>query len=94
MNAPPPNELEPETPQPPMAAAMVWVTRITTISLEMVLPAAGGYWLDQRMGTRFGVVVGMLFGAIAGFYHLMSITRSLPGPSGSGQARTKQKDQP
>ena len=60
--------------QPPIAAAMQWVTRITTVSLEMSLPAAGGYWLDDRWGTApWLVVVGATLGFVVGFRHLLQM---------------------
>jgi ATP synthase protein I len=48
----------------PYALAMEWTSRITTISLEMVVPPAVGYWLDRRLGTG---VLFLIFGMIAGF---------------------------
>jgi|GEM_PF-911416 len=61
--------------QPPMAAAMTWVSRITTVCLEMVLPAVGGVWLDERYGTSFWVVVGVLVGGALGLWHLLQLTK-------------------
>jgi hypothetical protein len=91
MNAPDQDESEPFKP-PPMAAAMIWVNRIISICLEMVVPAVGGYWLDRYFGTRFLVVLGVLFGAALGFWQLMSITRSLPGSSGKDSKSGKPED--
>jgi len=46
-----------------MGEAFTWVSRITAVGLGMALPAAGGSWLDARLGTRFlgplGVVAGL-----------------------------------
>ena len=36
----------------PFAQAMQWASRITSVSLELVVPILVGYWLDQRLGTR------------------------------------------
>ena len=44
-----------------MAIAIEWSTRLMTIGLEMALPAAGGYWLDRRVGTS---PVFVILGAI------------------------------
>jgi hypothetical protein len=55
----PPDVNEPEDRRPPMAIAMEWVSRITTIALEMVLPGLLGLWIDNQLGTR---VVFMLLG--------------------------------
>lgn len=49
----------------PAARAAVWVSRITTISLEMVIPGLIGYGLDLQLGTR---VVFMLLGFALGMY--------------------------
>jgi hypothetical protein len=85
-------KLDPED-LPPIAAGMAWVSRITTISLEMVLPALGGWWLDQKFGTQFWIIVGMMCGLVLGFWHLMKITRALPGdsPGKVDQSRPDQK---
>lgn len=46
-----------------MGEAFTWVARITAVGLGMVVPAAGGSWLDTRLGTTFlgplGVVAGL-----------------------------------
>jgi F0F1-type ATP synthase assembly protein I len=69
----------PETPpdeRSPMAIAMEWSARITTIGLEMALPAGGGYWLDQRFHTLpVFATVGALLGFAVGFYHLLQMAR-------------------
>ena len=47
-----------------MAIAIEWSTRLMAIGLEMALPAAGGYWLDLRVGTS---PLFVILGAILGF---------------------------
>ena len=66
---------------------MEWVTKITTVALEMVLPAIGGAWLDKRFGTQYWALVGVVLGMVVGMWHLLQMTRPKNGPSG------KQKDQ-
>jgi hypothetical protein len=61
-----------------MATAMEWVAKITTVGLMMVLPGVGGMYLDSRLGTRYWVLVGMAVGMVAGFAHLLNITRRRP----------------
>lgn len=56
-------ELPPDD-RSPMTVAMEWCALITTIGLEMALPAAGGYWLDDRLGT---LPLFLLLGAAVGF---------------------------
>ena len=64
----------------PLAIAMEWTSRITTISLEMVVPALAGYWLDQRLGTR---VLFLIVGAILGFSTALLSLLRLTKPPGS-----------
>ena len=47
----------------PIVVAMEWVSKITTISLEMALPPLAGHWLDDRWGTApWMLVAGALLG--------------------------------
>ena len=68
----------PDEPQAshPFAIAMQWVSRITTVALEMVLPGLAGLWLDGRWGTSplLGLV-GFGLGMTLGIYHLVQMTR-------------------
>lgn len=57
-----------------MAEAMVWVSRITAIGLEMALPALIGRWMDERYQTSFWFPIGVVAGPILGFWHLLVIT--------------------
>jgi hypothetical protein len=54
---------------------MEWVAKITTVALEMVLPAVGGAYLDRRFGTRFATLVGLVSGLVVGMWHLLQMTR-------------------
>jgi F0F1-type ATP synthase assembly protein I len=59
---------------------MGWVSQITTISLGMVLPGVGGYWLDQWLwlGTRhWFLVVGVILGFVASMLQLMQLVKSM-----------------
>ncbi len=58
-----------------MARAMQWVAQITTVALEMVLPAVVGNWLDGRFNTSFLTVAGLLIGVPLGLWHLLVLTR-------------------
>lgn len=63
----------------PMTLAIEWLARLTTIGLEMALPAGGGYWLDLRVGTApLFVILGAILGFAAGMFHLMQIARGDP----------------
>lgn len=62
-----------------MAIAMAWAARITTVSLEMVLPIVAGYWLDQWAGTRVVfTIVGAALGMSLGMRQLIAFTRPRP----------------
>ena len=63
----------------PYALAMEWTSRITTISLEMVVPPAVGYWLDRRLGTG---VLFLILGMVAGFTTAIISLVKLTRPSG------------
>lgn len=88
-----------EDQRPPMAVAMEWVSRITTISLEMVLPGIFGQWLDQKWGTSFLALVGFALGITTAIWHLLAISkesqRGSRRPSSSHETNTKRPpDQP
>ena len=68
-------EPEEEYKLSPMAAAMQWTSRITTVSMEMVLPGLGGLWLDQHWGTQFIAPLGFVFGVTLGMWHLIQLTK-------------------
>ncbi len=58
-----------------MAVATQWVSRIMTVSLEMVLPGLAGLWLDRRLATLpLFTVVGFAVGGSAAFWHLVQMT--------------------
>jgi len=69
----------PDDDPPPMAIAMQWVSRITTVVLEMVLPGLAGQWLDDRWGTGFLALAGFAFGLTLGIWHLLIMTREEGG---------------
>ena len=61
-----------------MAKAMDIVSRVTAMSISMVLPALGGYFLDQWLGTVvLFVILGTVFGLAAGFWQLFQLVRAL-----------------
>jgi F0F1-type ATP synthase assembly protein I len=64
----------------PLALAYGWAVRITTISLEMVLPGLIGLWIDSRLGTLrvFPVflVLGMIVGVTGGTIHVVRLAIS------------------
>lgn len=59
----------------PVGAAYRWVNQITSIGLELAVPFAVGYWLDQKWGyfpalTILGALLGGYL-AIRGFIQLV-----------------------
>lgn len=66
----------PEDKRPPMAIAMEWVSQVTTVVLEMVLPGLGGQWLDAKWGTNFLGLAGFALGLSVGVWHLVSMAKS------------------
>jgi F0F1-type ATP synthase assembly protein I len=59
----------------PLAIAMDWSSRLTTIALEMALPALVGYWVDEKLGTKLVFLVsGAVLGLATGMWHLLKMT--------------------
>ena len=65
---------------------MGWSSRVTSISLEMVLPGVVGYWIDQRTGTGFlFLVLGTVLGFSVGMWSLVKLANSSSGNDNSSQ---------
>ena len=65
--------------RPPLALAMQWVSRVTTVSLEMVLPGLLGYWADQQWNSEpVLLVLGVILGFSVGMWHLVTLTKWPP----------------
>lgn len=67
----------------PIAAAIAWVSRITTIALAMVVPGVAGGWLDKRLGTSWIAAVGLAIGLVGGLAMLVNLTKNGPPKKGS-----------
>src|SRR5690242_20101929 len=76
--------------RPPLAIAMEWVSQITTVVAEMVLPGFAGQWLDHRWGTKFLTLVGFALGLTVGICHLIAMTR--PKTGGAGKVNPSRED--
>jgi hypothetical protein len=58
-----------------IAEGMKWVSRITTVALEMVLPGLVGLWLDNQLETQFFALLGFALGVPLGIWHLIAMTK-------------------
>lgn len=62
----------------PLSVGLQWATQITTIGLEMALPTLGGWWLDQRFGTRPVWTVALaVLGFVVAMRHLWDLSKRL-----------------
>ena len=77
--------------RPPLLVAQEWLTQITTVVLEMLLPGLAGQWLDHRWGTKFLTLVGFALGLTVGIWHLIAMTR--PKTSATGQDQSSGQNQ-
>jgi F0F1-type ATP synthase assembly protein I len=63
-----------------MAVAMEWVSQITTVALMMALPAAAGYWVDEKLGTSPGLLIaGAVLGLVVGMMQLLRFVGGVQG---------------
>ena len=61
-----------------LAVAYGWAVRITTISLEMVIPGLIGLWIDRKLGTvMVFLVLGVVLGMTVGMLHLVRLAASV-----------------
>ena len=68
-----------------MAVAMEWVAKITTVALEMFLPAVGGGYLDRQLGTNYWAMIGLIVGVPVGIWHLIQMTKPRKGSEGKNR---------
>jgi F0F1-type ATP synthase assembly protein I len=62
--------------RPPMVVAMRWVHQISSIAIEMALPAFLGHWADEHWGTEpWLVAVGALLGFSVAMVHLLALAK-------------------
>lgn len=73
-----------------VAVAYVWVSRLITVSLEMVLPGVFGLWVDGRLGiTPVFTLLGFATGLTWGVWHLVRITEEKPAKPGESAGPTE-----
>lgn len=67
---------KPRNDTSPFVLAMQWSSRITTISLELVVPVLIGYWLDRRWGTLpLLIIVGVILGFVTATLSLLQLAK-------------------
>lgn len=76
-----------------MAVAAQWVSQITGIGLEIVIPIVVGRWLDDRWGTSFCTAVGVVVGPLLGFWHLLTLTGVVGRTKGRSEKDNSQQDE-
>ncbi len=54
---------------------MNWASRLIAVGLVMFLPAVGGGWVDDRLGTSWVAPAGLVVGFVAGLGWLVGLTR-------------------
>jgi hypothetical protein len=66
---------KPAPSRSPIADAVEWVSRLTVVALEMVLPGLAGQWLDEYYGFGFLALLGFALGITGGIWHLLVMTK-------------------
>ena len=87
---------DPVDDRSPQALGWALASHIMAISLEMVLPGLLGLWMDRKLGTPLVfLVLGLIFGAVAGTMQLMRFAAMLRGDAGTKpKAESNRKDLP
>jgi F0F1-type ATP synthase assembly protein I len=59
-----------------LAEATKWVSVITSFVGVMIVPALGGIWLDNLLGTTsVFTILGAIFGFVGGMYCLLGMVK-------------------
>jgi ATP synthase protein I len=63
---------EQSDPRSPLAVAALWLSQVTTVVVEMALPAFVGHWADSRWNTgALFLMLGSGVGLAVGMWHLL-----------------------
>ena len=63
---------------------MMWASRITSLSMEMVGPTLLGLWADQSWGTTpWLLILGACLGLLLAGLHFVQLVKLLAGPEDS-----------
>lgn len=64
-----------------MAEATKWVSVVTSVVGVMTVPALGGIWIDNLLGTIcLFTVSGAIVGFVGGMYSLLEMVKAKAGP--------------
>ncbi len=87
-----PHSKGPERRLSPLSVGLQWASTVTTIGLEMALPALAGWWLDGKFGTSpVWTLILALLGVAVAMRHLWDIAKRLnrqnagPAPPPAGR---------
>lgn len=67
----------PRDERPPLALAMEWLAKVTTVVSEMVLPGVFGFWLDKSWKTSYCGLIGVALGFTVGLAHLIQMAKTM-----------------
>ena len=87
---------EPVPSNSPLGQALVWVSRITVIGLQMVVPGVVGGYADRAWGTSFLAPIGFVLGFIGRednngrYYHYSQMAGTDPGWQNRGVGLAQQ----
>jgi F0F1-type ATP synthase assembly protein I len=76
-------------PQEPDRRTLGTYYAIAQVGLEMVVPVALGWWIDDKLGTSPWILVaGVILGFVVGITHLVVLSR--PPSNGNGTPKGKE----
>ena len=79
--------------RPPSAAeANAWFGRAISMVVIMVLPIIAGKWLDDKFGTKFIALLGIVFGVGTGLAYIILITSSLKNRGEGSDSKSNLND--
>ncbi len=73
---------------------MQWVSRITSVGLMMVLPIWGGGKLDERLGTQYWALIGLVVGLTVGMWQIVMIAVAAKQRDAAKMKQQKTKQPP
>ena len=62
-----------------MAEAMKWVSVVSSVVGVMTVPALGGIWIDNLLGTKCLLILGVIVGFVGGMYCLLEMVKAKVG---------------